>query len=147
MSWAWYTTVYPARPEWKALEGEVVGDYASHVWASSEAHAKKLIRRRNIGESLTGGKWRKRQHRYPSELLRRPRLNKVQALECVHAVCFLSYLLMRSRGAGAEDIVGDEGLLHMAIHSVQFGWPGRQKLAGGVALFERSVPGYTSGRR
>lgn len=150
MSWRWYTTTYSARPRRQGkrlLSPEiVVGDYASHIWASSRPHAEKLAKQRNIGERVTGGTWRKRQYRYASELLRRPRLNKKQALDAVHAVCFLSYLLMRSSGAKAEDILGDEGLLHMAIHSVSFGWPGRRKLAAGLEYFERQVPGYRSGR-
>lgn len=78
----------------------------------------------------------------PSQMLRRNTLNKNQALDAVHAVCFMSYLLMRSTGAKAEDVLGDEGLLHMAIHSLTFGWPGRRRLADGIEYFERMIPGY-----
>jgi hypothetical protein len=147
--WLWYTTVYPARPAWKheGLSPEtVVGDYSSHIWASSRAHAQKLVKRRNIGERLTGGTWRKRPHPHTSELLRRNRLTKKQALDVVHSVCFLAYLLARATGAKHEDLLGDEGLVHMTIHSVSFGWPRRRVLAGALVAFERMVPGYTSWR-
>lgn len=149
MSSRWWTTVYPARPSWKheGLSPEtVVGDYSSHIWATSRPQAEKLARRRNIGERLTGGSWVKRPHLLPSEMLRRRRLSKKQALDCVHAVCFMGYLLMRSTGAKAEDLLGDEGLVHMTIHSITFGWPNRRDLAAEMRAFERMIPGYAGGR-
>lgn len=147
-TWRWWTTVYPARPAWRheALSPEtVVGDYASHIWASGKGHAEKLARRRNIGERVTGGNWRKRPHQLPSQLLRGNRLTKRRALDAIHSLCFMGYLLMRATGAKAEDVLGDEGLLHMGIHALSFGWPGRRRLADALEYFENRIPGFTSG--
>jgi hypothetical protein len=146
---SWFICHYPPRPSFTAMrnpgDDDLVGDYASFIWANSEKHAAVLARRRNIGE-VVDGKWgsrRSKPYRLPSELLLGRRIDKKKALDAVHSTAFLCYLLMQSHeDVPPCDIVGDEGLLHQVIHSLSLGWPRRKDMAATLKYFELGVPGY-----
>ena len=139
----WYATEYEPWPVEPIQVETPVGKYGSFIWASNEREARAFAKRRRIGETVTHVASRtRRPEPLPSELIRRS-MSPAQKLNFVHSVTFLSFLLAQSIGAPPHGLLGDEGLLHQAIHSMSIGWPRREPLRAIVRNFESRVPGFT----
>jgi hypothetical protein len=139
----WFLTEYepfPVEPV-KAPKNNI-GKYGTHIWAKNWKHAETVCAMRRIGEIVVGAGHNKRDRRpepLPSQLLKK-RMTHRQRIDFIHAVTFFSYLLMQSTGAPASAIVGDEGLVHQAIHCMIGAFP-RQAMKTALEYFERRVPG------
>jgi hypothetical protein len=149
----WYMTQYPplptqSHPPNDKTEGVVIGFYGSCVWARKRREAEDMIVARNIGEAIVfvlGTK--KRPEPTASEMFRKRTMTKRQALQAIHGVTFLAYLAMRSLATPPQDVVGDTGFLHEALHSLLSGEPRRAELIATLQFYERRVPGYLNMRR
>ena len=141
----WYETIYEPWPVAKQRDGSVLDKYGSFIWAKSRQHARALAEQRRIGE-IVGGVARRKATPRPepaaSELLK-PRMTPKQRVQFLHAVTFLAFVYGRSRGADLFTLLGDEGLVHQAVHAMQHGWPPRAELRETLRHFERRTPGYT----
>lgn len=144
----WFIAEYRAWPRGFVVDSPI-STYTSFILARDLAHAKRLAKARNIGETLLGEGLRysrsKAPYRPPSVLLRKRRLTQALRLDVIHATCFLSFLLMRVKGvkgAGVHAILGDEGIMHQVIHTLSFGFPRRKAVITALEGCERMVPGY-----
>ncbi len=139
----WFICQYTAWPT-DMLSDDPVGDYSSFIYARSMRDANKIARIRRLNE-LVLCKWSRSNrspYRRPSDQLRRRKLSHKQRFDIIHGLTFLSYILLRSRRAPPEQLVGDEGILHQAIHSLAYGYPSRRGLIPIIRAFEIRAPGY-----
>lgn len=139
----WYATEYEPWPV-AAQQGSSLDKYGSFIWAKSRKHAGAIAEQRRIGE-IVGERVRRKAMPRPepaaSELLK-ARMTPAQRVEFLHAVVFLAFVYGRSRGADLCTLLGDEGLVHQAVHAMQHGSPPRAALAETIRHFERRTPGY-----
>lgn len=127
--------------------------YGSDIYANSFDHAKRLARRRGIGEKvISDGMKSKAFYPFPSELFRKRKLTKRDALAAIHGTTFLAFIAMKSGRAEINEVLGDTGFLHEAIHVLQFGRFGqssskpRREFADVILRWERIVPGFRGDR-
>jgi len=147
---AWFLTEYRAWPDEALNDKSPIGAYSSFIWASSLRQARRLAKRRRIGERVMGQSLgrslgKRRPYSPPSIMLRKRRLTNRQKLDVVHGAVFLMFLLARQESMGAMGvaaILGDEGLLHSLVHSLTTGWPRRKAVTRMMEDAERMVPGY-----
>lgn len=108
--------------------------YGCHFWASSDRNAKRIVKQRGMGEIITGvGFAAGAPYKTASEMLR----SRKPTTDKVHALCFLGQIAMASGVATAQEIVGDEGIIHDFCHS-----GATKRLKENVARIERITPGY-----
>ena len=140
-------TAYDAWPRKRPTKDVgVPGQYCSFVWARNQRHAERICKERRIGEAVVC-QWTKKSKTHPfarpSQQLRlRRKMSEKEKLNFIHSVCFLSFLLARSKGENAYTLIGDEGLLHQAIHCVSTDSPPVKDLKSVLEHFEAQVPGY-----
>lgn len=115
-----YTTRYSVDGSW----------YSSHIYANSLREARKLARQRGIGEVVQGV--------CESETVQPEDLTGK-----AHLACFLGYIALKAGTMTLEDILGDRGVLHEAIHLL-CGDPSAhpQEVENGLARLRGAVPGY-----
>lgn len=143
----WYLCQYPAFPA-DPITDDTEGNYSSFIWARSRKDAERLAKVRRMGERVLCCWQRKGRdpYRRPSDQLRRRKMTTRERFDAIHGLVFLSYILLRSRRATPEHILGDHGILHEAVHNLTFGCaPRRRELIEAVAGFERMAPGYCRG--
>lgn len=139
---AWFLCNYPAWPKEPSLKAPI-GNYSSFIWARNLQEAKRLAKRRRIGERVMWERGNRGQpYIPPSKQMRKRHLTPKQRLNVIHAVCFLSYLASRAMKMGPEDTMGDEGFLHQTVHSLSIGFPRRRQMIAYLEEIERRVPGY-----
>ena len=127
--------------------------YGSDIYASSYAHAQRLAKRRGIGETvISAGMHSKAFYPFPSDLMRKRKLSKRQALDAIHGVTFLAFVAMKSGKANVSEVLGDLGFLHEAVHVLSFGRFGesisypRKDFVDVILRWERIVPGFREKR-
>ena len=116
----------------------LIGSFSGDIWARDWAHAKRLAKKRGIGEIICGEVRGKQYWRYPSETMR---MRKRDHDAIFHGLAFLGWLALKSGAATADEILGDYGILHEYAH-VRGGASILKKLIPRVEAIERRVPGY-----
>lgn len=141
----WFMCEYLAFPDDKVLRNCSIDNYSSFIFAKNRAHADALAIKRNMGEKVIC-RWVRRgrvsPYELPSAQLLKRSLTPTRKFNIIHGVCFMGYILLRSKRADAAHVLGDEGVLHQVIHGMQFGYPYRHELADRVRHYERLTPGY-----
>ena len=143
----WFLTQYEPFPVAPVSVDDPSGTYGAFVWALTEREAEALCARRRIGETIIGRGGKRATpapYQRPSAMLK-TRMTHTQKLEFLHGTCFLCFLASRSLGASVFETLGDNGLMHEAIHAMSHGRPTRTHLAEMLAPIERKVPGYWPG--
>lgn len=153
----WYQAYYAPDCRQVADEAPRVGLYGSYIFADNYDQALQFAAQRHLGERVealfipirnkieaaNGKRW---PYTPPSAMLGwKPTYwrKKDNRLEFIHAVTFLSFLAVRSKVIRADlGVLGDGGILHEAIHCMQFGRPSRNKLREWLQGIEAAVPGY-----
>lgn len=131
----WFLTDY--RANWRRQDDHEeeagVGAYGAHLWAKNEKHADWVAKVRGMGERVISTGSRRTPYKTASEMLR----SRKPATDKVHALCFLGQIALASGVATAQEIVGDEGIIHDFCHS-----GATKRLKENVARIERITPGY-----
>lgn len=132
----WFLTDY--RANWRRQDDyeDVAqpGAYGAYLWARNFRHAKKVALRRGMGERVVStGNNGPAPYKTASEMLR----SRKPAHEKVHALCFLGQIALASGVATAQEIIGDEGIVHDYCH-----YGAVKRVKENVARIERITPGY-----
>ena len=109
-----------------------VGDktYGSHIYAPSFEDAKRIAALRGLGEAVDG--------------ITEPYTDEPADLRSkIHQACFLGYVALKAGTITAEELLGDKGILHEAIH-LMCGDPDAnpEAIEEGLARLRTKVPGY-----
>jgi len=112
--------------------------YGNCVYARDLAHARRLAKKRNCGESVVG-EGRAPNYLRASTCLRR-RNWFTQAV--LHNIMFVSFMALQSGAATAAELFGDEGIVHGLFHQSE----PRKKLRERLAEIEARIPGYLGPR-
>jgi hypothetical protein len=126
---------------------EYANGYSSQVWGRSWSHARRIAKRRGLGETVMG-LWsnmpnpRGTATMPASAHFRRRSPTKRQALDAIHALTFLCQLAIAGGLLKAGDVLDDCGLLHDAVHALSHGRPRRAEIIARIEALERLVPGY-----
>lgn len=132
----WYLTDYRAnwREQSKDEETAQVGAYGAHLWAASKEQAERIARQRGMGERvISRGFNGPAPYKTATQMLR----SRKPAVDKVHSLCFLGQIALASGIATAQEIIGDEGIVHDFCHS-----GATKDLLAKVAEIERRTPGY-----
>jgi hypothetical protein len=109
----------------------VNGDtYASHLYARTWGEAKQLAQLRGIGERVEG--------------VCEPQSDTPRDLASqAHLACFLGFIALKAGTMTPEEVLGDMGVVHEAIHAL-CGDPSADMAAveAGLARLRSRVPGY-----
>ena len=116
--------------------------YGSHLWARSMSDAEKIAKARGMGEKITGWGRGRVGEPLPSDMLAKRNATPQQKIETLHAITFLGYVALQSEAAEPWEIVGDNGILHEAIHLFEFGGRDRKRLVQMCRDIESRVPGF-----
>lgn len=81
--------------------------FGGDIWATDWAHAKRLARKRKIGEKVIGKGMR-------TGGLKRPRTR----LEKLHEATYLSWIGMEMGKLTPQEVLGDKGLIHEMVHNL-----------------------------
>lgn len=120
--------------------------YGAEIWARSMKEARRLARRRKIGERVIS----RGAVLQAASASRTLRSRKATVATKLHSLVWLSYLAMSSGVATVDDILGDEnGIIHIFVHHADGitakNSPGvvtPAELLRKVRALERRVPGY-----
>ncbi len=128
--------------------------YGDYIWARGLKDADRVCARRNIGEHVRGemNKGKTRHYVRTSVLLRKRRL----PTNMLHSLSHLCYLALASKAVTLNAVLGDEGLLHLFGHHLEFGHRKGidveddrvltlckvRRLARVAEGIERRIPGY-----
>lgn len=150
----WYETSYipPLIRDKVLIRG---GAYGCHFFAKNWLHAEELVKQRNLNEHIFF-EWETKDFNYPdpyplpSAALRELyHLTEHQRLVFLHGLSFLGNIAIKSGVAVPEEIVGDEGIVHEAIHQLQIITVGQnptthdaQKFKRNLIDLEQKVPGF-----
>jgi len=138
----WYLTVYNADGSEPDVNN-VVGSYSGDVWARSARHARQVAKRRGLGERILGETGRRRPPwTLPSEWIAK---RKLRDADVFHALCWLGHLALKSGVATADELLGDNGLIHEYAHMRS--WGGRtglrrRDLIAKAREIEGRIPGF-----
>lgn len=112
--------------------------YGNHIYARDLAHARRLAKKRNCGESVIGKGRAPYYLRASSGLRRRNWFTR----DVLHNVIFVSWMALQSGAATAAELFGDEGIVHGLFHSSE----PRKKIIERMAEVEKRIPGYLGPR-
>lgn len=135
----WFMTAYMA--DGTPPPDDLIGAYGGYLWANDLRHAKRVAKRRGLNERVEGEMTknpRRRVYTLPSQWLAK---RKPRDADVMHALCWLGHMALKSGAATADELLGDEGLIHEFVH-MRSGLSGRRKkLIAMAAKFEARIPG------
>lgn len=132
----WFLTSYYAN--WRRIEPDEElshpGKYGAYLWAPSKRSAQRTAKIRGMGEIIVSCGFKAAPYKRASTILRS---KKSTVHEQYHALCYLGMIAMASGAASAQQIIGDEGIIHERCHASSL-----RKLAERVRSIEAVTPGY-----
>jgi hypothetical protein len=67
-------------------------------------------------------------------------------MDCLHAITFLCYIALQAKVVQPYEVVGDQGVLHEAIHQFMRGGRRRPWLKRELERIEGLIPGFPKPR-
>jgi hypothetical protein len=118
--------------------------YGSHLWATDAADARSIAKRRRLGERILGQSPRCYSDPLSSILFRRR--NYGEKADLIHSLTWLGFIAAKSGAATLDELWGDTGVIHQAVHYLQFGTETGETVTAGwvyeaLRRLERRVPG------
>lgn len=112
--------------------------YGNYIYARNLSHARRLAKKRNIGESVVGECHAPTYLRASTGLRRRNWFKR----DVMHNVVFMCYMALQSGAATSNELFGDEGVIHELFHRSAR----RRVVLKRLEEIEKRIPGYLGPR-
>jgi hypothetical protein len=118
-----------------------VGEYGTFLEARTQKQAEQLASRRGMGETVCGhsqgGHDVPRASKMVKAAMRWP-----ERMECLHAISFLCYMALQAKVVQPYEVLGDQGVLHEAVHQFLYGGRRGPWIKRELERIEGLIPGY-----
>jgi hypothetical protein len=135
----WFVTVYNAdgSPPPKDVDSWV-GSYGGYLFARDLKEAKRFAKKRGLNEGVMHRCGQSKPYTLPSEWRAK---RKADDKKVMHALCWVAHMALQSGVADANELLGDQGLVHEYLHMRCNGTPKRKRLIEMAKDIERRIPG------
>ena len=139
MSRLWMTS-YRANPAQQPA-GMAPGEYGTFIEARKLSEAKNAALARGLGEVVAGQSLGGHDVPKPSRMIRAG-LIWSKRMEAMHAITFICYMALQAKVVEPYEVLGDEGVLHQAIHQFLYGGTKLAWLRRELERIEGLIPGF-----